>query len=113
MVTMNRHPLADDTTKEKHLGDLFYIVNNEEYGGQAYRYAKINGEYKWDYVKDTAVVKALADAAQAQNTANAKKRIFGAEPVPPYDIDDLWVQGKDRGSILKGWSKGKGRRRKL
>lgn len=91
---------ADDATKEKHLGDLFYIVNNEEYGGQAYRYAKINGEYKWDYVKDTAVVKALADAAQAQNTANAKKRIFGAEPVPPYDIDDLWVQGKT-GDILK------------
>lgn len=91
---------ADDTTKEKHLGDLFYIVNSEEYGGQAYRYAKINGEYKWDYVKDTAVVKALADAAQAQNTANAKKRIFGAEPVPPYDIDDLWVQGKT-GDILK------------
>lgn len=91
---------ADDTTKEKHLGDLFYIVNNEEYGGQAYRYAKINGEYKWDYVKDTAVIKALADAAQAQNTANSKKRIFGAEPVPPYDIDDLWVQGKT-GDILK------------
>lgn len=91
---------TDDTTKKKHLGDLFYIVNNEEYGGQAYRYAKINGEYKWDYVKDTAVVKALADAAQAQNTANAKKRIFGVEPVPPYDIDDLWVQGGS-GDILK------------
>lgn len=91
---------TDDTTKEKHLGDLFYIVNNEEYGGQAYRYAKINGEYKWDYVKDTAVVKALADAAKAQDTANVKKRIFGTEPVPPYDIDDLWVQGKT-GDILK------------
>lgn len=91
---------TDDITKKKHLGDLFYIVNNEEYGGQAYRYAKINGEYKWDYVKDTAVVKALADAAKAQDTANVKKRIFGAEPVPPYDIDDLWVQGK-AGDILK------------
>lgn len=91
---------TDDTTKKKHLGDLFYIVNNEEYGGQAYRYAKINGEYKWDYVKDTAVVKALADAAKAQDTANVKKRIFGTEPVPPYDIDDLWVQGKT-GDILK------------
>lgn len=91
---------TDDITKKKHLGDLFYIVNNEEYGGQAYRYAKINGEYKWDYVKDTAVVKALADAAKAQDTANVKKRIFGVEPVPPYDIDDLWVQGKT-GDILK------------
>lgn len=91
---------TDDITKKKHLGDLFYIVNNEEYGGQAYRYAKINDEYKWDYVKDTAVVKALADAAKAQDTANVKKRIFGTEPVPPYDIDDLWVQGKT-GDILK------------
>lgn len=91
---------TDDITKKKHLGDLFYIVNNEEYGGQAYRYAKINDEYKWDYVKDTAVVKALADAAKAQDTANVKKRIFGVEPVPPYDIDDLWVQGKT-GDILK------------
>ena len=91
---------TDDITKKKHLGDLFYIVNNEEYGGQAYRYAKINGEYKWDYVKDTAVIKALADAAKAQDTANVKKRIFGTEPVPPYDIDDLWVQGKT-GDILK------------
>lgn len=100
---VNNEPAStwtDDTTKEKHLGDLFYIVNNEEYGGQAYRYAKINGKYKWDYVKDTAVVKALADAANAQSTANSKKRIFGSEPVPPYDIDDLWVQGK-AGDILK------------
>lgn len=100
---VNNEPAStwtDNTTKEKHLGDLFYIVNNEEYGGQAYRYAKINGEYKWDYVKDTAVVKALADAANAQSTANSKKRIFGSEPIPPYDIDDLWVQGKT-GDILK------------
>lgn len=79
-----------DTEKEKHLGDLFYIVDNEEYGGQAYRWAKINNAYTWDYVEDTATTKALADAAKAQDTADNKRRVFISTPVPPYDAGDLW-----------------------
>lgn len=82
---------ATDTEKEKHLGDLFYIVDNEEYGGQAYRWAKINNAYAWDYVEDTATTKALADAAKAQDTADSKRRVFISTPVPPYDVGDLWV----------------------
>lgn len=81
---------ATDTEKEKHLGDLFYIVDNEEYGGQAYRWAKINNAYTWDYVEDTATTKALADAAKAQDTADNKRRVFISTPVPPYDAGDLW-----------------------
>lgn len=80
-----------DSEKERHLGDLFYVVDNEEYGGQAYRWAKINNAYTWDYVEDTAVTKALADAAAAQDTADQKRRVFVTQPVPPYDIGDLWV----------------------
>lgn len=79
-----------DTEKEKHLGDLFYIVDNEEYGGQAYRWAKINNAYTWDYVEDTATTKALADAAKAQDTADNKRRVFISTPIPPYDAGDLW-----------------------
>lgn len=82
-----------DSEKDKHLGDLFYIVDNEEYGGQAYRWAKIGSGYKWDYVEDTATVKALADAAKAQDTADQKRRVFITTPVPPYDSGDLWMQG--------------------
>ena len=82
-----------DSEKDNHLGDLFYIVDNEEYGGQAYRWAKIGTEYKWDYVEDTATVKALADAAKAQDTADQKRRVFITTPVPPYDSGDLWMQG--------------------
>lgn len=89
-----------DTEKEKHLGDLFYVVDNEEYGGQAYRWALINGEYKWDYVEDTAVVKALSDAEKAQDTADSKRRVFITTPVPPYDIGDLWSQGAN-GDIMR------------
>ena len=68
-------------------------MDNEEYGGQAYRWAKIGSEYKWDYVEDTATVKALADAAKAQDTADQKRRVFITTPVPPYDSGDLWMQG--------------------
>ena len=82
-----------DSEKDKHLGDLFYIVDNKEYGGQAYRWAKIGTEYKWDYVEDTATVKALADAAKAQDTADQKRRVFISTPTPPYDEGDLWMQG--------------------
>ena len=82
-----------DSEKDKHLGDLFYVIDNEEYGGQAYRWAKIGTEHKWDYVEDTATVKALADAAKAQDTADQKRRVFITTPVPPYDSGDLWMQG--------------------
>lgn len=101
--TINNYPASEwttDTEKDKHLGDLFYIVDNEEYGGQAYRWAKINNAYTWDYVEDTAVTKALSDAAAAQDTADQKRRVFITTPVPPYDVGDLWAQGED-GDLLR------------
>lgn len=27
----------------------------------------------------------------AQNTANSKRRVFNAQPLPPYDVGDLWI----------------------
>ena len=101
--TTSNYPASEwttDTEKDKHLGDLFYIVDNEEYGGQAYRWAKINNSYTWDYVEDTAVTKALSDAAAAQDTADQKRRVFITTPVPPYDVGDLWAQGED-GDLLR------------
>lgn len=92
--TTSNYPASNwttDTERDKHLGDLFYVVDNAEYGGQAYRWAKINNAYTWDYVEDTAVTKALADAASAQDTADQKRRVFVSQPIPPYDVGDLWV----------------------
>lgn len=89
-----------DSEKERHLGDLFYVVDNEEYGGQAYRWAKINNAYTWDYVEDTAVVKALADAADAKDTADQKRRVFVSTPYPPYDVGDLWA-GDDTSDLMR------------
>ena len=96
--TAENYPASEwttDTEKDKHLGDIFYVVDNTEYGGQAYRWAKIGTDYLWDYVEDTAVVKALADAATAKDTADGKRRVFVVTPQPPYDIGDLWCNGED------------------
>ena len=82
--------------RQTHLGDLYY----DNQTGFCYRYMNQNGVYSWARIKDTEVTKALADAAKAQTTANAKKRIFVTTPKPPYDIGDLWVQGST-GDIMR------------
>lgn len=85
-----------DKDRQTHLGDLYY----DNQTGFCYRYMNQNGVYSWARIKDTEVTKALADAAKAQTTANAKKRIFVTTPKPPYDIGDLWVQGST-GDIMR------------
>lgn len=100
--TASNAPASDWTTdadKTKHLGDLFYIVDNTESAGQAYRWAQVNGEYKWVLIEDTEVAKALASAAKAQDTADGKRTVFTSQPVPPYSVGDLWSQGPS-GSLL-------------
>lgn len=82
--------------RQTHLGDLYY----DNQTGFCYRYMNQNGVYSWGRIKDTEVTKALSDAAKAQTTANAKKRIFITTPKPPYDIGDLWVQGST-GDIMR------------
>lgn len=85
-----------DKDRQTHLGDLYY----DNKTGFCYRYMNQNGVYSWGRIQDTEVTKALADAANAQTTANAKKRIFITTPKPPYDIGDLWVQGSN-GDIMR------------
>ena len=100
--TSDNYPASEWTTdaeKNAHLGDLFYIVDNPESDGQAYRWALVDGVYKWVYVEDADVTKALADAAKAQDTADSKRRIFTAQPTPPYDVGDTWMVGEN-GDIL-------------
>lgn len=85
-----------DKDRQTHLGDLYY----DNQTGFCYRYMNQNGVYSWKRILDTDITKALSDAAKAQGTANAKKRIFVTTPTPPYDVGDLWVQGST-GDILR------------
>ena len=90
-----------DNDKKTHLGDLYY----DNKTGKAYRFAKDGSTYEWIIITDTELTKALKDSSQAlkdaaaadkkangaQATANTKRRIFGSQPVPPYDVNDMWV----------------------
>lgn len=76
-----------DKDKKTHLGDLYY----DNKTGKAYRFAKDDSTYKWIIIKDTELTKALEDSSQALKDAKSKRRIFGSQPVPPYDVNDMWV----------------------
>lgn len=47
--------------------------------------------WHWHEIADSDAVKALQDAAAAQDTADGKRRCFVSQPVPPYDPGDLWA----------------------
>ena len=40
-------------------------------------------------------IEAMQDAANAQDTADGKRRVFVTTPYPPYDVGDLWTDGTD------------------
>ena len=97
--TLTNEPAVNWTTteeKNQHLGDLYYDTNN----GYAWRFMVQNGSYSWGRITDSDVTKALEDAANAQDTADSKRRVFVSQPTPPYDVGDLWVQGEN-GDILR------------
>ena len=77
----------DTDMMKNHLGDLYYDNNT----GKAYRFAKDGSTYKWIIITDTELTKALEDSSQALKDAKSKRRIFGSQPVPPYDVNDMWV----------------------
>lgn len=71
--------------KAKHTGDLWYNSKTEET-------MRWNGS-AWSKLSD-------ADAKAAKNLAVTKKRVFSVTPYPPYDTDDLWVQGTN-GDLMR------------
>ena len=87
--TLKNEPAIGWTDKEKiiHLGDLYY----DNLTGKAYRFAMDGSTYKWIIITDTELTKALEDSSQALKDAKSKRRIFGSQPVPPYDVNDMWV----------------------
>lgn len=100
--TLNNEPAVSWTTtaaKDAHLGDLFYVVDDPDHGGECYRFAKIEGVYSWQLVQDSEVARAIQIAQDAYALAGTKKRVFTAQPTPPYEVGDLWVQGS-LGDIL-------------
>lgn len=97
--TVENAPASDWATtdlKNNHLGDLFY----DTVTGYCYRWQVQDNTYSWSRITDVDVTKALSEAANAQDTADSKRRVFVDTPTPPYDVGDLWVQDSD-GDILR------------
>lgn len=96
---LTNKPASDWNTeakKEAHEGDLFYWKSK----GYAYRFFKDGSTWVWQMVQDTDITQAMAKAAEAQDTADQKRRVFVSEPKPPYDVGDLWTQGAD-GDLMR------------
>lgn len=85
-----------DELKTVHNGDLFFWKTK----GYTYRFLKIDSVWQWFRIKDSQIDKAMKDASNAQDTADSKRRVFVTTPAPPYDIGDLWTQGKN-GDLMR------------
>lgn len=85
--------------KEIHVGDMWYNSDTK----LLKRYTKSTwsssaGEiatYGWTTIEDQKAIDAYEAASKAQDTADGKRQVFVTTPKPPYDIGDLWVDGKE------------------
>lgn len=92
-------PSANWTNNDEHLGDMWYNPSTRDLcyfdikkitiGNNMRRY------YVWTKVEDSKAIAAYEAASKAQDTADGKRTVFVAEPKPPYQVGDLWVDGKE------------------
>lgn len=102
-----------DAERNIHLGDIYYDKST----GYGYRFAHedINDSpdlgliYTWIHISDIDVVKALANAAAAQATADGKSTAYYLQTAPTLlshpllESGDTWVDS-DGGNILSTWN---------
>lgn len=86
--TLSNIPASEWTTdalKTMHDQDMFY----NRLTGKGYRFEA----GAWNEITDHLTLKALEDAAKAQDTADGKRRVFVEQPTKDseYDVGDLWV----------------------
>lgn len=84
---------------------IHFTISSDEMtnpdAGKSWRWVKEeDGTYKWTPIADSDAVKALQEAARAQDTADAKRRVFVVTPTTPYDVGDIWTQGEG-GDIMR------------
>lgn len=92
-------PSENWTNNDEHLGDMWYKPSTRDLcyfriktvsnGNILRRY------YVWTKIEDSKAIAAYEAASKAQDTADGKRTVFVAEPKPPYQIGDLWVDGKE------------------
>ena len=91
--TMTSYPVNTwtEVEYEEHINDLYY----DKETGSAYIFSFDNGVYKWAEEDNNGIIKALALANAAYDTADSKRRVFTETPFTPYDNGDLWVNNQE------------------
>lgn len=88
-----------DAEKAKHVGDMWYNSSTKSLSYYRKILSLVNGTatvvYVWRTIEDKKAIDAYDAASKAQDTADGKRRVFVAQPYPPYDVGDLWVDGKE------------------
>lgn len=127
--TLDGEPVSDwvtDLEKINHVGDTYTNINPftddngkviDEDAGKSWRWCFCTedvtpsievtdkqGNKKrmhWHPIADSDAVKALLEASKAMTNADGRARTFvtKAQPAPPYDEGDLWLQGPE-GDIM-------------
>lgn len=127
--TLEGEPVSDwgtDLEKINHVGDTYTNINPftddegnviDKDAGKSWRWCFCTegvtpsigvtdkqGKEKrmhWHPIADSDAVKALLEASNAMKNADGRARTFvtKAQPTPPYDEGDLWLQGPD-GDIM-------------
>lgn len=94
LPTLDNYPANEWLTNDEmnnHLGDLYYDQDT----GYSYRFIQKEGVYSWLKIVDSDVAEALAIANAAKDTADRKRQVFVANPLPPYDVGDLWIKDEE------------------
>ena len=72
---------------DMYFGDRPTSANN--YEGESY--VKFDSETKKVTIKGELDIKSTYDGKTLDKYIADKRRIFGSQPVPPYDVNDMWV----------------------
>ena len=71
-----------------------------------YSSGSVTRRYDWVEIRDESVLNALGQAANAQDTADGKRRNFLVQPAPPYDVGDIWMDGKEIKTCIRSRNQG-------
>lgn len=106
-------PASNWTTnaeKAKHVGDMWYNSSTKLLKCYRQTFRFVNGMgtvvYIWQTIEDKKAIDAYDAASKAQDTADGKRRVFVAQPYPPYDVGDLWVDGQELRRCITARSSG-------
>ena len=92
--TLENEPYNLFENKDKHIGNLYY----DRESGKVYQFQKKENNYYWQELEDDNLLKSLALANGEADTSDNKRRIFYNQPIPPYELGDIWL---DENTIMR------------